>query len=372
MLRRAQLSGGNHSTLVPAGHVLNNSRVMHTGLVMPAYRPSVQLSGVGLAVTHNLLAHSPHSAVLLGPAGPFNDVMIRFNEITSVMTDTWDVGAVYFQGTDFTSQNLTIDSNLFHGLPLPAASDGAALCTRSEGGSLSRFGEAAFDPQCGRHAVYADCCGSAGFSVTSNVLAFPEAPAGCFVVRNNGNRDMVVQNNLVVDAATLGVQTGSALLNTPASVLATALAGMRSVRWREPPYSERYPRLAALDGFIAEPLLGNCSARPTCPAAPFGNNVTANVLVAPPGSQPPALAPFALPALNRSFFAAKGEFEIAKNMRLADSAAGWASPEPRQALDFALRPDSPAFRGGFRPIAVDRIGPHGVVAKVGGGEPKAA
>ena len=207
---------------------------------------------MGLAVTHNLLAHSPHSAVLLGPAGPFNDVLISFNEVTEVMTDTWDVGAVYFQGHDFTSQNLTIDSNLFHGLPLPAASDGAALCTRSEGGSLSRFGEAAFDPQCGRHAVYADCCGSAGFSVTSNVLAFPEAPAGCFVVRNNGNRDMVVQNNLVVDAATIGVQTGSALLNTPASVLATALAGMRSVRWREPPYSEHYPRLAKLDGFIAE------------------------------------------------------------------------------------------------------------------------
>ena len=45
-----------------------------------------------------------------------------FSGTMSFLFNTWDVGAVYFQGHDFTSQNLTIDSNLFHGLPLPAAS----------------------------------------------------------------------------------------------------------------------------------------------------------------------------------------------------------------------------------------------------------
>lgn len=353
-----QLSGGNHTTLMPAAHVLNNSQILHTGLVMPAYRPSVLASGVQIAVTHNILAHSPHSAVLLGPAGQFNDVLIGFNEITQVMTDTWDVGAVYFQGHDFTSQNLSIYNNMFHNLPLPKASDGAALCTRSEGGSLSRFGEMAFDPQCGRHAVYADCCGSAGFSVSNNVFTFSGAPAGCFVVRNNGNRDMQVQNNLLVDAASVGVQTGNALLNTPASVLATALAGMRAVRWRNPPYSDHYPHLANLDGFIAEPRLGNCSARPTCPAAPFGNEISLNVIVAPPGSHPPPAPVFGFPELNRSYFNTKGEFDIANNTRLADKAVKWASSDPRRTLDFTLLPDSPAFHNGFRPIAMGSIGPH--------------
>ena len=116
--------------------------------------------------------------------------------------------------------------------------------------------------------------------------------------------------------------------------------------------------MANLDGFIAEPLLGNCSARPTCPAAPFGNEISLNVIVAPPGSHPAPAPVFGLPELNRSYFNTKGEFDIANNTRLADKAVKWASSDPRRTLNFTLLPDSPVFHNGFRPIDMGSIGPH--------------
>ena len=48
---------------------------------------------------------------------------------------------------------------------------------------------------------------------------------------------------------------------------------------------------------------------------------------------------------------------VPKNTRLADKAVGWVDSDPRRTLDFRLHPDSPAFRNGFCPIAVDKIGP---------------
>ena len=99
-------------------------------------------------------------------------------------------------------------------------------------------------------------------------------------------------------------------------------------------------------------------ARPTCPAAPFGNEISLNVIVAPPGLHPPTAPVFGIPALNRSYFNTKGEFDFSNNMRLADNAVKWANSDPRRTLNFTLLPDSPAFHNGFRPIAVDSIGPH--------------
>ena len=188
------IDAGDHATLTPAEIVLNNSRVAHTGLLMPAYRPSVQIAGVGIAISNNELSHSPHSAVLLGPAGAFDDVTVERNIIHHVVTDTWDAAAVYFQGHDFTSRGLIICHNFFHSIPQPMASDGAtAMCTRSEGPKNGL----PYDPECGRHVVYADCCGSSGFSVLSNIIYSPQLPQGSMVVNNNGNRDMNASGNLV-------------------------------------------------------------------------------------------------------------------------------------------------------------------------------
>jgi hypothetical protein len=347
------INAGDHATLTPADVVLNNSRVAHTGLLMPAYRPSVQIAGVGITISHNELSHSPHSAVLMGPAGAFNDITVERNIIHHVVTDTWDSAAVYFQGHDFTSRNLTIRHNLFHSIPQPMASDGAtARCTRFEGPKLGL----SYDPECGRHVIYADCCGSSGFSVVGNIIWSPELPRGSMVIRNNGNRDMNASGNLVIDATDLGMQTGSALYNTPA-VLAAALADMAAVHWQQPPFSRRYPALAELDGFLSLPLLGNCSARATCAAAPFNNIVKNNALVNSSGGNTSRTQAtfFGMPARNRSLFA--DTLQIANNLAATDEQVRWQSQNPRRDLEFRLRANSPLFSRGFEPIPED-IGPH--------------
>ena len=154
------------------------------------------------------------------------------------------------------------------------------------------------------------------------------------------------------------MQTGSALHATPV-ILAAALAGMAAVHWQQPPFSHHYPALAELDGFMSLPLLGNCSARAACAAAPFNNIVTNNAIIVNNSSSGgntsrPQPTFFELPSINRSLFA--NTLHVAGNLAATDEQVGWLSRNPRRDLDFRLRADSPLFARGFVPIP-DDIGP---------------
>ena len=104
-------SGGNRLTLTPAGHHIENNEIHDVGQRIAAYRPAVEIRGVGIVVSHNLIHDAPHSAVTFSG----NDHSIEFNEIHHVVADTSDAGAIY-SGRDWSFRGNRIVNNYLHDL----------------------------------------------------------------------------------------------------------------------------------------------------------------------------------------------------------------------------------------------------------------
>ena len=96
----------------------------------------------------------------------------------------------------------------------------------------------------------------------------------------NGGRDHNVTGNLFVGNFTSSIWLEAiGLSDFMASVNASEFRDLRTVSYREDPWATHYPKLALVDDFLSLPLLGNCSATESCPAAPFGNVFASNVAV---------------------------------------------------------------------------------------------
>jgi hypothetical protein len=104
-----QLFGGNRATLTPAGMFVESCQIIRFSRLGQTYRPAVELRGVGNIVKGSFIAGSPHVAIMfLG-----NDHRIEGNEITDVVTDTSDSGAIY-TGRDFSARGTVLRRNFLH------------------------------------------------------------------------------------------------------------------------------------------------------------------------------------------------------------------------------------------------------------------
>lgn len=103
------LRGGDRKSLTPGDHAITDSKISRFGQLTRAYRPGVQLDGVGLNVTGSWIHDGPHSAVIY--AG--NDHRIAGNEIDHVVRETGDSGAIY-AGRDLTARGTVIEDNFIH------------------------------------------------------------------------------------------------------------------------------------------------------------------------------------------------------------------------------------------------------------------
>ncbi len=103
------LDGGNRRTLVRSDNFVRNTVVANFGIENPAYRPGIQLQGVGNTVVGSLIAHGPHSGITISG----NDNTIENNELTDLLTQTDDAGAIYM-GRDWTMRGNSISGNFFH------------------------------------------------------------------------------------------------------------------------------------------------------------------------------------------------------------------------------------------------------------------
>ncbi|WP_157285502.1 right-handed parallel beta-helix repeat-containing protein [Bradyrhizobium yuanmingense] len=103
------LDGGNRRTLARSDNFVRNSVVAYFGLENPAYRPGIQLQGVGNTVVGSLIAHGPHSGITVSG----NDNTIESNELTDLLTQTDDAGAIYM-GRDWSMRGNLITGNFFH------------------------------------------------------------------------------------------------------------------------------------------------------------------------------------------------------------------------------------------------------------------
>ncbi len=294
------LSGGNRTTLSPAGHFAENNHIHHYARVKRVYQPGITLQGVGNRAAHNLIHNAPHMGMGFGG----NDHLIEFNEMHSVCYESNDAGAIY-TGRNWTMRGTIIRHNYLH--------------------HINGFRER------GCVGVYLDDMFS-GTEISGNL--FYRVTRAAFI---GGGRDCIVKNNLFVDcnpslhidARALGWAHGHADMWIKEGREKGTLSG---IRYKEPPYSERYPELVnILDDE---------------PSAPKGNRVSCNVSFGGKwnGVQDSA----------RKYQTIENNL-VDVDLYLATPDRIGEGKQPR-AVDFALKPDSPVWAIGFDKLPFDKIG----------------
>ncbi|GBC94525.1 hypothetical protein HRbin16_00309 [bacterium HR16] len=288
-----QVSGGDRNTLTPCKHEVLNCLFARFNRWSRTYRPAVLVGGVGVRVAHNLMYDSPHTAILLGG----NDHLIEFNEIHHVCTETGDAGAFYM-GRDLTQRGTIIRYNYFHDL----------------GKSLQA--ETFVDVM----AVYLDDC-TCGTTIFGNL--FVRAGRAAMI---GGGRDNTVENNIFVDCEpsvhvdARGMGWASFWFDGRDSTLMDRL---KAVPYQKPPWSERYPELVN--------ILNDE------PAVPKGNKIVRNISV---GGR----------WIDLYDNLTDKVITIRDNITEGDAGVEVTPKGVR------LRKDSPAFKIGFQPIPVEKIG----------------
>lgn len=282
------LEGGDRKTLSPAGHYADNNHIHHTSRWDPVYQQAIALRGVGNRATHNLIDNVPHIAIGFAD----NDMTIEYNEIHSAVFQSNDAGAIYTSPPDETwsMRGHRIRFNYLHNIH-------------------------GFQGK-GCLGVYLDDCFSSA-DISHNV--FYDVATAILI---GGGRDNLMTNNLFVncgkafsiDARGLGWAKG---------VGTFATKELHDLRYKEPPWSVRYPELLGI--LEDEPL------------APKGNVMRRNVSW---GGAWGWTEPKALPLVR---------FED----NLIDVDPRFARQPPAA---FRLRHDSPALKLGFVPIPCEEIG----------------
>ena len=206
------LSGGDRATLSPGNLAVESCTFRRCGRLERTYRPAIELDGVGHRVGRCLIEDVPHFAIRFRG----NDHRIEANEIARAVGETGDAGAIYV-GRDWTAQGTVIRGNLF----------------RDIAGTEARF----------QNAVYLDDMAS-GITVEDNV--FLRCNLGVLV---GGGRDVRLARNAFLSCGKAvswdarGVAWMAPHLADPGR--STILKAFRLMPVATPPWSERYPRLAA-------------------------------------------------------------------------------------------------------------------------------
>jgi hypothetical protein len=101
------LSGGDASTLTPAGNEAVNNYVHHVGVYYKCV-PCISVAGVGNRVAHNLLHDAPRWGILAGG----NDHLIEYNHVRHTNLETCDTGAIYMCTRDWLERGTVIRYNI--------------------------------------------------------------------------------------------------------------------------------------------------------------------------------------------------------------------------------------------------------------------
>jgi len=97
------LSGGNRRTLEPGGNIIRHCDISRVNRWYRTYRPAIHLSGVGNQVQHNHLHNCPGQGITMSG----NDHLIEYNEFGHLIGTMSDQGAIYL------SRNPSYAGNVF-------------------------------------------------------------------------------------------------------------------------------------------------------------------------------------------------------------------------------------------------------------------
>ena len=103
------LSGGNRKQLIPANNRVHNCEFYAVNRLDRTYKAAVNMMGVGNVVSHCLMHDLPGMAIYMHG----NDHLIEFNDISRVVLETSDSGAIYM-GRDMSEVGCVFRNNYFH------------------------------------------------------------------------------------------------------------------------------------------------------------------------------------------------------------------------------------------------------------------
>ncbi len=323
------LDGGDRKTLTPGNHAVENCEIHHIGRVQAPYRPAVRLDGVGLRVSHCYIHDCPHGG--LGFEG--NDHTVEYCEFTRIGYDAGDTGTLY-TAYDWTYRGHVIRYNYFHGIHSPP------------------------NVHVGSMTVYLDLP-AGGTHLYGNV--FFDNQRAFFT---NSGRDCLIENNIFVKC------DPSIYFNSWRDMKLFEKGGAwrmweraQEIGYDKPPYSTRYPELLRLfkDGDPRIPN-GNVVRRNVSsgggflglhPAVSFADvKVEQNLIGDPLLFTGSPTGDGKAGRYSQGDAALTPLWEKSGNVMLAGD-PGFVDVERH---DFCLKPDSPAWKMGFKPIPFEQMG----------------
>ncbi|MCK9266265.1 tetratricopeptide repeat protein [bacterium] len=217
------LNGGDRKKLIPAGHLVENNHIYSFNKFDVGYRQGVLVKGIGQRVAHNVINDTPMQAILFDA----NDHIIEFNELHDVVYEGRELGAMYIYGEPWylMSRGTVIRNNFFHHISYHSSPN------------LTQ----------GLNSIHIDAI-NGGLVIEKNF--FYRFPNGI----SNSQPENRLENNIFVDAEVRGIYQGdrSGLFYTPdGEPLATRISTLAAryltqVRYKQPPWSYRYPQLVDL------------------------------------------------------------------------------------------------------------------------------
>ena len=170
------VTGGNSTTLQASGHIINNNYIHHISTTILTYTPGVEINGVGVTVSHNLLEQGGGNAILFKG----NDHVIEKNEIHHFCLQAADCGAIY-SGRNWSWRGNVIRNNYLHDII------GYGMT------SLDLAKNQVVYATVGAVGVYLDD-GMSGVEISSNMFE----NAGSFALQIGGGRDNTITNNVFI------------------------------------------------------------------------------------------------------------------------------------------------------------------------------
>ena len=284
------MAGGDRETLTPGNNQAINNHIHHYERIIKTYSPAISLQGVGNRIAHNLIHDAPHFAISYSG----NDHIIEYNEIHHVVEESSDAGAIY-NGRNPTEAGNVIRYNFIHHI----------------GNDLGGYGQQAvfLDDGASFHHIY----GNVFYKAGSNA-----------VFKVHGGQHNVFEHNILVDsppAASMHLwgENWEKWLHDKYHGHGI-VAKLEAVNITQPPYSSRYPKLAAIleDGTPVK-----------------SNRITGNLIV-------------------NGEVMAKGEATTENNL-LTNEDPGFVDAKN---LNFQLKEDATVYKkiSGFEKIPFDKIG----------------
>ena len=306
------MSGGNRRTLEPANHEAINNHVYHTNQIRRTHASPFKLHGVGLRMAHNLVHHAPHSAVFYGG----NDIVMEYNDIYWCHYETAE-GGVFYAGYNWTYRGNVIGHNYIH--HINDSLDGSPT---------------------GVNVVHLDDC-VAGTDFSNNVVyRVGRGVSMCGGPWNVAHNNIFIDCQVGVSLSTRGLQWWTWTRHPDGTVTARdkrashgystnngLLRKLKQVPWDREPYT-KYANMANL--LKVDPI-----------AAPWWCEITRNIAIGGP--------------LMRVSKRVKPEWvTIEDNWDAADRGdPGIVAPYDG---NYALKPNAPALKTGFKPIPFRKIG----------------